>query len=112
MMQRRMKIGIDIVSIKKFRRLTKSDRRFWLRVFTAEEWEYAFRDAHAPEHLAGIFAAKEAAMKATGKTGVSQLAALKITHAASGAPAINVKGAAVSIAHDRQSAVAVVLVDR
>lgn len=104
-----MNIGIDLVAIKKFRNVTKSDYAKWKHVFTRNEWEYAFRDSHIPEHLAGIFAAKEAAMKASGRTGITGFKEFEIMHTAKGAPVLKRKGYKVSISHDQAYAVAVVV---
>lgn len=107
-----MRIGIDLVAIKRFRNLKKSDYAKWKNVFTSKEWEYAFRDNHPPEHLAGIFAAKEAAMKASGRTGITGFTEFEITHTANGAPVVNRRGYRVSISHDKTHAVGVVLIEK
>lgn len=105
-----MNIGVDLISVRKFGKIKRADYKPWSRVFSPREWKYAFGDASSAEHLAGIFAAKEAAMKATGFTGVKNYRKFEITHALSGAPKINIKGGKVSISHDRNAAIAVVLV--
>lgn len=105
-----MNIGIDIVSIKKFRSLKKIDYSHWQMVFTACEWQYAFsKKEKSTERLAGIFAAKEAAMKAFGKVGVKNFREFEISHASSGAPTINKPRCKISIAHNQNTAVAVIL---
>ena len=82
----------------------------WDRVFSEAEWAYAFRDAKSAQHLAGIFAAKEAAMKAYGRAGVKEFRSFEVRHNASGAPALAVRGSSLSISHDKHMAIAVVLV--
>ncbi len=105
-----MNIGIDLVAIKKFKTIKRSDYKHWSRVFSASEWKYAFGYASSAEHLAGIFVAKEAAMKATGFVGAKNYKRFEIKHDRQGAPKINIKGGKVSISHDQNMAVAVVLV--
>ena len=105
-----MNIGIDLVAIQRFRNLKKSDYAKWEHVFTSKEWEYAFRDTHTSEHFAGIFAAKEAAMKASGRVGIAHIKTFEVTHTVKGAPVLNRKGWHVSISHDQAYAVAVVVI--
>lgn len=105
-----MRIGIDLVAIKKFAGIKKTDYTKWDKVFTIQEWAYAFKGSHASEHLAGMFAAKEAAMKAFGHVGVENVKKFEIAHTAVGAPFLNRKRYQVSISHDKAYAVAVVLI--
>ena len=107
-----MNIGIDLVAIKRFQKLKAGDYKAWKHVFTVREWTYAFRahHAHVAEHLAGMFAAKEAAMKASGKVGIENLKTFEIAHTTQGAPRLNKRGYHVSISHDHAYAIAVVLV--
>ncbi len=106
-----MRVGIDLVAVKKFLKVKQADYRRWSHVFTANEWAYAFRDAHGAEHLAGMFAVKEAAMKASGRAGVQYLKFFEVRHTAQGAPSLRRAGYRVSISHDRTYAIAVVLVE-
>ena len=105
-----MSIGIDLVAVKKFKKIKKSDHSAWRHVFTDQEWGYAFGDSHSAEHLAGMFAAKEAAMKASGKVGVEHMKTFEVRHTVAGAPVIKKKGYQVSISHDQAYAVAVVCI--
>ncbi len=67
-----LSIGIDIESISRIDSLLKQyGDRFCKRIFTNEELTYSLKRKHPAQHLAGRFAAKEAAMKALG-TGRSQ----------------------------------------
>ena len=60
-------IGVDIESISRVDRLlARYGDRFVERVFTAGEAAYSLRRKYPAQHLAGRFAAKEAAMKALG----------------------------------------------
>ncbi|MDP3772345.1 MAG: 4'-phosphopantetheinyl transferase superfamily protein [bacterium] len=106
-----MRVGIDLVAVKKFLKVKKTDYWRWSHVFTVNEWAYAFRDVHRAEHLAGMFAAKEAAMKASGRMGVEYLKFFEVRHTARGAPSLRRAGYRVSISHDRTYAIAVVLVE-
>lgn len=105
-----MNIGIDLISIDKFRRIKISDFKHWKHVFSEQEWKYAFtHKVKSAERLSGIFAAKEAAMKAFGKTGVKNFLKFLVSHKNDGAPLLNLPGYKLSISHDSKSAVAVVI---
>lgn len=56
-------VGIDLVNISKIR---SKKERFLLRVFTKKELDYSKNKANPYQSLAGIFAAKEAVIKAYG----------------------------------------------
>jgi len=102
--------GIDIVSIDKFRNLTKADYEHWRHVFSESEWAYAWKDDLAPLHLSGIFAAKEALMKATDRAGLDHFRDFTIEHTPSGRPVVaEVPEYSISISHDAGVAVAVAL---
>ncbi len=105
-----MNVGVDLIAVKKFKKIKRSDYGHWERVFSPPEWEYAFGDKSSAEHLAGMFAAKEAAMKATGAVGAKNYRKFEITHFKNGAPKINLSKAKISISHNQDMAVAVVLV--
>ena len=67
-----LSIGIDIESIVRIDSLSKQyGDRFRRRIFTDNELAYSLKRRYPAQHLAGRFAAKEAAMKALG-TGRSQ----------------------------------------
>lgn len=104
-----MKVGIDIIRIARFKKIKNDDYSHWSRVFTAAEWRYAFKDGLQAEHLAGMFAAKEAAMKASGRVGVGNFLRFEITHDKNGAPRIKGSKAAVSISTGGDYAAAVVV---
>lgn len=105
-----MRVGVDLISADKFTTLTKEDYKHWERVFSPYEWDYAFRDQSFHLHLAGLFAAKEAAMKATGEVGVGNYRTFEISHDETGAPHLELPGSSVSISHDTSMVIAVVLV--
>ena len=104
-----MNIGIDIVAIKRFKKIKKADRTHWKKVFTDQEWEYAFLRPNPALQCAGMFAAKEAAMKATEKAGSGYFIRHEILHKKSGAPYFKNKRFSLSISHDELYAIAVAL---
>jgi holo-[acyl-carrier protein] synthase len=64
-------IGVDLVNIQRLQQaLERWGDRFLKRVFTPEETSYCQQFSYPSRHLAGIFAAKEAVLKALG-TGLS-----------------------------------------
>lgn len=99
------KTGTDIIRIS---RIEKSLEResFVTSVFTENEIAYSKKS----ETFAGIFAAKEAYLKALG-TGINcRLNSIEILHEESGKPYINnIANSDVSISHDGDYAVATVI---
>lgn len=102
--------GIDIVNIKRFKKVLKiSKKPFLERVFLKSEYSNA-----QPEHLAGIFAAKEAVKKAFDITG-EVWQKIEVRNRLSQKPEIifhlnlelEVISTDVSISHDGGNAVAV-----
>lgn len=99
--------GIDLVYIPRFRAALKSGEKFLQRVYLREE----LNDQRV-EHLAGIFAAKEAIMKALDLSKNSWHSII-IKNIPNGAPFVeirNCKGkiisSSLSIAHDRAYVIA------
>ena len=110
-------IGIDIISIERFKDVKESDFPSWEKFFTEDEWRYAFDSAHTAERLAGIFAAKEAVMKAVGAAVVKRYDLIEIIHNFEGAPTVHLaigekKYIVVSISHDAGLAVAIAQIER
>jgi len=107
-----IQIGCDLVSITRFQqRMVESECAFLDRIFWPVE-----RHGQAPERLAGMFAAKEAACKALSLPAGHWLE-LCVEHEPSGAPRIvlldadpAVAAIRVSIAHDGDYALAFVMV--
>lgn len=105
-------IGIDIVEIERFEHLKRSDLASWGKVFSKKEWEYSFSKKYPAQHLAGIFAAKEAVMKAIGEDVMRRFDLIEIQHLKSGKP-IAVCDTAdkytveISISHNKNMAIAV-----
>ena len=120
-------IGIDIVSVQRMEELrVQEGDRFLNRVFTRREVETAGARAHLDERLAARFAAKEAAMKALGtgwREGV-HFTQIEVRKHQTGQPEILLSGKAleraeelgvtdihVSLTHDADRAVAVVIME-
>lgn len=116
-------VGVDLVRVVRIEdAVTKFGERFLKRIFTEVELAYCLPSPHGPQRLAGRFAAKEAASKAlgTGMVGVGWKD-FEITNLPSGQPVLSISGRAgavaqslgitrwrVSLAHEREYAVAVV----
>lgn len=100
-----MKIGTDIIRISRISKSIKK-QHFLESVYTESEIEYCKKD----ESFAGIFAAKEAYLKALG-TGIDRrLNTIEILHDSLGKPYINgVENSDLSISHDGDYAIAVVI---
>jgi holo-[acyl-carrier protein] synthase len=97
-------IGIDLVYIPSFTDLIATGGETFLKkAFNSSEMRN-----QEPDHLAGLWAAKEAIMKATGAS-VGEWLDIVITHQASGKPTAEFRGQVVdiSISHDGEYAVAV-----
>ncbi|MDE7405926.1 MAG: holo-ACP synthase [Clostridiales bacterium] len=112
-------IGIDTIRISRIKEAIEN-AAFKNRVFTAPEQSYCNGKANSAQSYAGIFCAKEAAVKALGigfGNGVMP-SDIEVVHGESGAPVLNFYGGAVekfkpyaasiSISHDGDNAVAVV----
>lgn len=100
-----MKIGTDIVKISRIEKSLES-AHFKESVFTADEIRYC----RTAQSFAGIFAAKEAYLKALG-TGINcKLNTIEIAHLENGKPYLNnIPCSDVSISHDGEYAIAAVI---
>ncbi len=120
-------IGVDLVDTKRVRELLdRYGERFAQRVFTERERGYCRNERRRHECLGGRFAAKEAALKAIG-TGLSHGIAWKDVELISGesqppriqwhrraaeiAESRGMKSCHVTITHDGDMAVAVVILE-
>ena len=117
-------VGLDLVEIERVAGiLAKSGDRFIDRVLHPEENRSRIATREGPTHFAGLFAAKEAVMKALG-TGMAgaNFADIRIRHHDSGQPwvelsgkaaekaaALGVSGWHLSITHSRSTAAAVAI---
>ncbi|MGA1843280.1 MAG: holo-ACP synthase [bacterium] len=117
-------IGIDLIAIERIRRAcTRLGDAFMNRIFTTDERAYADKKRNPFPHLAGIFAAKEAARKAFGDgIGGVGWSDIEVTHCSSGRPHLAMHGRAailmrqmgitrthLSITHDDPQAIAMVI---
>ena len=100
-----MKIGCDIVKVSRIEKSVENSR-FVERVFSAAEREYC----KTAENFAGLYAAKEAYLKALG-TGIDRdLAGVEISHLENGKPFLKgVENSDLSISHDGDYAIAAVI---
>jgi len=93
-------IGLDMVEIDRMERIyALHGERFIRRICLPGEVE-ARQDGALVQHLAGLFAAKEAVLKALGTgwaagLGFSQVEVIKLEH---GAPAVRLHGRAANLA--------------
>jgi holo-[acyl-carrier protein] synthase len=119
-------IGIDIVELERIERIHARHGEAFIRRFCRPgEWQPR-RGAALVEHLGGLFAAKEATMKALG-TGWAQgisFRHIEVVRATSGAPTVRLHDAAqerskslgadsvhLSITHERRHAAAVAILE-
>lgn len=92
--------GIDLVETRRIADLLdRHGERFLARVYTPHELDTALPHRRRVEHLAGLFAAKEAVSKALG-TGITGFhwTDLEIVHRPSGQPTIHLHGQAAAVA--------------
>jgi len=117
-------VGLDLVEIERIAGiLEKSGERFVDRVLHPEEDRTRLASREGPTHFAGLFAAKEAVMKALG-TGMAgaNFADIRIHHHDSGQPWVELSGKAaeradamgiaawhLSITHSKSTAAAVAI---
>lgn len=109
-----MKIGIDIVDVKRIKRIM-FNKRFIERVFSKKEIKYcnSFKNKH--ERFAARFAAKEAFIKCLGSKKKPPLNMIEIINSKDGVPYIYVNGkmiknCLVSLSHVEEYAVAVCVI--
>ena len=95
-------VGIDLCEIARMKKLLE-DERFLRRFFSAEEQAYILgKGKTAPQTMAGIFAAKEALMKALGCGLASgELKDIRVLHDPAGAPYYALQGEYARIAEEK-----------
>lgn len=108
-------VGVDIEEVERFR--GKNGGSWWSKAFTRDELDYCLSKSDPAIHLAGTFAAKEAALKSVSRfRAKAPLLDFEVTRPKSGAPAIRYRGKQepiralkieVSISHTADNAVAV-----
>ncbi len=118
-------IGVDIVEIERFKRLTERwGERLLNRIFTQREIDYCLSKKNPYQHLAGRFAAKEAVSKAisTGWSGIFRWKDVEVLNDERGKPVVIVYNQLkerfnsclfhVSISHSLNYAVSFVIIER
>lgn len=105
-------IGVDIADVKRFRKLPYGRNRFsYGKMFTDAEIHYCMTKQDPYPHFAARFAAKEAILKAAGKS-IYTLKDIKITNAKTGAPIVKVSKKnefLISLSHTKDYAIAFAL---
>ena len=122
-----LKIGCDICQVGALQQMLKEEPAAVERIFNPEERQYAQSQGRPAEHLAGIFAAKEALAKAVKEPALlgKYYREVTILHEENGTPFLRFSGrlselflsggitvADLSISHDADYAVAAVVVER
>ncbi len=115
-----MRTGIDVISTQRF---DKNKKSFIEKTFTSSEQEYVKTRKNKAESYAGLYACKEAFLKAIG-VGVlngTKLTEIEILHYENGAPYLKlnkqilktykIKKVAVSISHDEGIATAICVIN-
>ncbi len=114
-------IGIDIENIERFKNLST---HLIERVYTKNEIEYCKAHANSHIHLAGMWCAKEAVVKALSDSSLA-VSEIEILHKSNGAPYINIneklkqyfdnkniKNIHISISHTDQIATAIAMIEK
>jgi len=108
-----MEIGLDIVEVRRIRRVIRRTPGFLDRIFTKEEIAYCRGHKDPWPHYAVRFAAKEAVWKALGQERVA-LKDISVDRDGRGKPSVLIKGRRarrlkISLSHGEDYAVAVAL---
>jgi holo-[acyl-carrier protein] synthase len=93
-------VGIDLLEIERLERALERHPRLAERVFTAAERDYAAARARPGRHLAVRFAAKEAVVKALGRSDGFGLREVEVV--AGEPPTVRLSGRAAKAANDRE----------
>lgn len=105
-----MEIGIDVVEVKRFKKLI-SNERFLRKVFSKKEIDYCNSFKNKEERYASRFAVKEAYIKCIDKKNIPHLNKIEVVNSKDGKPSLYVDGKKVrckiSISHTKDYAVAV-----
>lgn len=101
-----IELGADIVEIVRIEKLLLKYSNFFSKIFTEREISYYSKTGSRTETLAGIFACKEAMVKAIG----GRISQYEILHYENGKPYVLVDGYKISatITHDKTVAAAFV----
>lgn len=122
-----LQMGCDVCHIVAIEQMLKEGPEALERMFTPQERQYSASQTHPAQHLAGIFAAKEALAKAVREPSLlgKYYREVTVCHRENGTPDLKlseslaeafsgrgIRVADLSISHDGDYAVAVVLVER
>lgn len=95
-------VGLDVCGIGRMEKLLL-DGRFLARFFSAEEQAYiAQKGKGGAQSMAGIFAAKEALVKALGVGITADIREIAVMHDDHGAPYYSLSGEYARLAEDRR----------
>ena len=97
-------VGTDIIEISRIEKAIKSEH-FLDRVYTSKEKDYASSKHNPFQTYAGMWAAKEAAVKAMG----GNVTDYEVLHTPQGKPYLNKDNSQLSISHCDNYAVAFVI---
>ncbi len=90
-------VGIDLCEVARMQRLLDEEHSL-RRMFTAAEQDYiASKGASAAQTMAGMFAAKEAVLKALGTGLTIPMTDIVITHTELGQPVVTLVGKAAEL---------------
>lgn len=111
-MQSNYKVGIDLVYLKRFENKI-ADWRFIEKILTPNEinlYKQLKHVNHQVNFLAGRFACKEAYAKALKKgIGLIDFHDIEVLKDENNAPILNIKNADVSISHDQDYVIAIII---
>lgn len=121
----RIRTGVDVVNIKRLRKLLRSEKeKFLRRVFTKKERSYCEKKKDSIPHYAARFAAKEAVFKALSNAADKiNFQDIEITNKKNGKPELRINpkkhkalkmkkspNVVVSLSHEHEFAVAFVII--
>ena len=89
-------IGIDIIEVERIEKSMQSEN-FLQRMFTQQEIDYASNYVDKASHIAGIFCAKEAVMKALEDCKYLSFKEIEVCHYESGKPYAKLYGKALGL---------------
>ena len=106
-------LGLDLIETIRFKSFKNKNAVFLKKVFNDQELKYCFSFRDPAPHLSGIFAAKEAVVKALGAKNVSVLD-IEVRHDKRGKPEVFIKNKLrkdmlISISHMEKIACAVAI---
>ncbi|MCB4791798.1 MAG: holo-ACP synthase [Elusimicrobia bacterium] len=110
-----MRVGIDIVEVKRIEKLIKN-RKFLKKIYTNQEIGYCKDKVNKGQHFAVRFAAKEAVWKALMEKSITHKD-IGIKNLADGRPEVFIKGKKrrnidISLSHTKDHAIACAIVDK